>query len=77
MKTAIYFILTLLISAGCLLAATNLKQPFPAFMMGFCIWGTFFWGWSRRAKKQAERRSQEQLFADYMRSKIHNDRNQK
>ena len=74
MKTTIYFIITCCISTGAFMAATNMKFPFPAFIVAFGIWAVFFWGWNRRSKKQAERRSQEQLFADYMRSKIRNDR---
>ena len=74
MKTVVYFILTCFISTGAFFAATNLKNPWPAFAVAFGIWAIFFWGWHRRVKKQAERRSQEQLFAGYMRSKIRNDR---
>ena len=70
MKTVIYFILTLFISTGAFLAATNLKNPWPPFIVAFGIWALFFWGWNRRIKKQAERRSREQLFAEYMRSKL-------
>jgi hypothetical protein len=77
MKTFVYFILTLCISCGCLAAATNTKHPLFLFIAAFGIWLFFFWGWNSRIKKQAERRSQEQLFADYMRSKIQNDRTRK
>ena len=70
MKTVIYFILTCFISTGAFLAATNLKNPWPAFIVAFGIWALFFWGWNRRIKKQAERHSREQLFAEYMRSKL-------
>jgi hypothetical protein len=76
MKTVVYFIITLLISAGFLLGALNTHNPYPLFVVAFGIWVLFFWGWRRRLKKQAERRSQEQVFAEYMRSKISNDRRQ-
>jgi hypothetical protein len=74
MKVFIYFIITLLISAGCLLGAMNAKNPFPLFIAGFGIWALFFWGWNRRLKKAADRRAAEHLFEEYMRSKIQNDR---
>jgi len=70
MKTIVYFILTCFISTGAFFAATNLKNPWPAFAVAFGIWALFFWGWNRRAKKQAQRRFREQLFADYMRAKL-------
>jgi membrane protein implicated in regulation of membrane protease activity len=70
MKTAIYFILACFISTGAFLAALNMKNPWPAFIVAFGSWALFFWGWNRRVKKQAERRSGERLFADYMRSKL-------
>jgi hypothetical protein len=77
MKIAIYFVITLCISCGCMIAATNVKSPYALFTIAFGTWVLFFWGWNRRLKKQAERRYQEQLFADYMRSKIQNDRRQR
>jgi Flp pilus assembly protein TadB len=71
MKTAIYFILTLCISCGCLIAATNTKSPWILFIAGFCIWILFFWGWNRRLKKDARRRQMERQFNDFMRTKGH------
>ena len=72
MKTIVYFIFTCFISTGAFFAATNMKNPFPAFIVAFGIWALFFWGWNRRSKKQAERRSREQLFENYMRSNFRN-----
>lgn len=74
MKTAIYFILTCFISTGAFFAATNMKNPFPAFAVVFGIWVLFFWGWNRRIKKQSERRSMERQFENFMRSKLNNRR---
>ena len=68
MKTIVYFILTCCISTGAFMAATNMKYPFPAFIVAFGIWGLFFWGWNRRVKKQAERRFRERLFENFMRA---------
>ena len=53
MKTIVFFIITLCISCGCLIAATNTKASFPLFAVAFGIWFVFFWGWNRRLKKQA------------------------
>jgi hypothetical protein len=68
MKTFCYFIITLLISAGCLLGAMNMKTPFPLFGIAFGIWALFIWSYHLRAKKETARRSREQLFENYMRS---------
>ena len=70
MKTIIYFILTCFISTGAFLAATNMKNPWPAFTVAFGSWALFFWGWNRRLKKQAGRRSKERLFEDFLRSNL-------
>lgn len=72
MKTIVYFIISCFTSTGAFFAATNMKNPLPAFLVAFGIWGLFFWGWNRRLKKQAMRRSMERQFEDYMRSKIRN-----
>jgi len=68
METIVYFILTCFISTGAFFAATNMKNPWPAFAVAFGIWALFFWGWNRRVKKQAARRSREQLFENFMRA---------
>jgi hypothetical protein len=72
MKTAFYFIVTCLVSTGALLGALNAKNPFPAFAVAFGIWALFLWGYNDRSKKEAQKRSREQLFENYMRSKYRN-----
>ena len=67
MRTAIYLIFTCLISTGALLGALNAKNPFPAFIVAFGIWALFLWGWSRRMKRNAERREMERNFQEFMR----------
>jgi hypothetical protein len=71
MKTTLYFILSLLISAGCLLSAVNTRDPFPLFGVAFGIWPLFFWAWKRRLKKVARRREMERQFSEFMRDKHH------
>ncbi len=72
MKTIVYFIITCCISTGAFFAATNMKNPFPAFAVAFGIWAFFFWGWNRRTKKLNDKRSREKLFENYMRSTLNN-----
>jgi hypothetical protein len=74
MKIFFFFILTLLISAGCLLGAMNAGNPFPLFSVAFGIWALFCWRYRMHTKKEAARRAREQLFENYMRSKMRNDR---
>ncbi|WP_183580316.1 hypothetical protein HDF18_13170 [Mucilaginibacter sp. X5P1] len=76
MKTAIYFIISCLISTGSLLGGLHAKNPFPNFAVVIAVWALFAWGYNRRSKKEADKRSGERLFAEYMRSKIRNDRRQ-
>jgi hypothetical protein len=72
MKTAIYFIFTCFISTGALLGATNAKNPFLLFGIAFGIWVLFLWGYNRRSKREAERRSRERLFEEYLRQQLRN-----
>ncbi|HEY2583324.1 MAG TPA: hypothetical protein VGI43_16045 [Mucilaginibacter sp.] len=74
MKTAIYFIVTCIISTGALMAALNMKNPFPVFFVAFGIWSLFFWRWNRRMKKQDERRSMERKFKEFMRQRRYKER---
>lgn len=69
MKTAIYFIATCLISTFAFFGAVGAQNPFPCFAVAFSIWALFIWGWNKRAKKAADKRFNEQLFNEYMRSK--------
>ena len=70
MKTFVYFILTCFVSTGAFFAASNMKDPFPAFAVAFGIWIPFVWGLSRRQRRNAERKSMERMFTNYMRSKF-------
>lgn len=74
MKTVIYFIFTCFISTGAFLAALSSKHSFILYIVGLGIWALFLWGYSRRAKKEAERRNGERLFQDYMRAQTRNFR---
>jgi len=68
MKTLVYFILTCFVSTGAFFAATNLKNPWPAFAVAFGIWSLFFWGWYSRLRRETQRRDRERMFNDFMRS---------
>ena len=74
MKTVVYFLFTCFISTGAFLAALGSKTPLLLYAVGFGTWALFLWTYSKRTKRASERRSQERLFEDYMRSKISNDR---
>jgi hypothetical protein len=74
MKTAIYLVITCLISTGCFMATTNMENPFPAFGAGFGIWLLFIWGYNKRSRKAAQRKFQEHMFQQHMRSILHNPR---
>jgi len=69
MKTFVYFIATLCISCGCLIAATNTQHPWALFVAAFGLWAVFFRGWNRRLKKQEAQRAMERQFREYMREK--------
>lgn len=69
MKTFFYLILTSLISTGAFMGGLNQTNPLPGYLIGFAVWGLFFWGWHRRSKKAMEKRMRERLFEDYMRNK--------
>lgn len=72
MKTLVYFILTCFISTGAFFAASNMKEPFPAFAVAFGIWIPFVIYLTRRQRRIAERKSMERMFTNYMRSKFKN-----
>jgi len=69
MKTAFYLIATCFISTFAFFGALAAKNPFPCFGVAFGIWALFFWGASRRSKKEAAKRFHEHMFNEYMRSK--------
>ena len=70
MKTTVYLIATCFISTFAFFGALGAKNPFPCFAVAFGIWALFFWGCSRRARRQAEKRFQERMFSEFMRSKM-------
>jgi hypothetical protein len=72
MKTIFYLIGTCLISTLAFFGALSMKNPFPCFGVAFGIWALFLWGWNRRSKRQAAKRSRERMFEDYMRSTFRN-----
>lgn len=74
MKTVVYLVFTCFISTGAFMAALGSKTPFLLYAVGFGVWGLFLWGCSRRMKKKAERREQEQQFQNFMRNQSRNFR---
>lgn len=74
MKTAIYLILTCLVSAGSFLGAATMANPFPALGAGAGVWLLFLWSYQKRSRKAAQRKFQEHMFQQHMRSILHNPR---
>ena len=68
MKTFIFFCATLLVSAGALLAATTMSEPWPLFAVGFGIWVLFFWWLAKHDRKAARRRERERMLDDFLRA---------
>ena len=52
MKTIIYLILTAFIATGAYLAGLNSSSVVPGALVTFVVWGIFFWGCIRRARKR-------------------------
>lgn len=50
MKGFVIFILTCFIGSGALLGATNMSNPWPAFVVGFGAWILFIAWLTRRGK---------------------------
>jgi len=48
MKNLILFFLTCVVGTGAFLAALTMKNPLPAFIVGFGVWFLFFYRMSRR-----------------------------
>lgn len=48
MKNLILFFLTCIIGTGALLAGTNMKNPIPAFIVGFGVWILFIYRMARK-----------------------------
>ena len=68
MKTFVYLAFTCFISTGAFMGALTSKNPLLLYAVGFGIWALFIWGWSRRMKKNDERREMERQFSEFMRS---------
>jgi len=71
MKTFIYLIATCFISTFAFWGALGAKNPFPCFGVAFGIWALFLWGVNRRSKRLANRRFQQRMFEEHMRSNYH------
>ena len=74
MKTAILFLFTCFISTGAFMAALNLKNPLPAFVVAFGVWVLFIRYYIRRSSKQVERRNMDRYFQEYMRYQVRRER---
>lgn len=75
MKTFVYFIFTVCISCGLMMAATNTKELGTKcifFLIAFGIWVPFFRGWNNRMKRNQQRKYDEAEFQNYMRNKMKN-----
>lgn len=59
-------------STGAFIAALGAKNPLILYAVGFGAWALFLWGYNKRAKRIADRRSGEQLFQEYMRTQMRN-----
>lgn len=68
MKATIYLLLTCLISFGSLYAAIHMSNPSAAYGLAFGIWGLFIWGYTKHARKVANKRFRERIFEEYMRN---------
>lgn len=48
MKTLILFFLTCIVGTGAFLAAATMKNPLPAFLVGFGVWMLFIYRVGRK-----------------------------
>ncbi|MEJ2901148.1 hypothetical protein [Pedobacter panaciterrae] len=74
MKTVFFLLLSLGISASALYTAANMSNPFPVYGLVLSIWVLFYWSYTRRSRRIANRRFRENMFQEYMRSTMHNQR---
>lgn len=70
MKTFIHLIFTFFISTVALMAALGNSYGWILYLITLAVWAWFFWTLNRRLRKRDEKRAQEQLFENYMRSQI-------
>jgi hypothetical protein len=73
-KNIFYFILTACISTFAFWGGLGAKNPLPLYAVGFGLWALFIWGYNNRVKKEAARKFNERMFAEYMRSKARGSR---
>lgn len=77
MKTFVYFIFTICISCGLMMAATNTKDLTAKaifFLIAFGVWVPFFRGWNNRMKRNYQRREEEREFREFARNRARNQR---
>lgn len=68
MKNFLYIVLFCFLFNCCYFGALNAKHPATLILVAFAIVVLFAWLMVSRHKKQAQRRQQEQLFEEFMRS---------
>lgn len=73
MKTVIHLLFTFFVSASCLIPGLENHHGWVLYLVTFGAWCWFFASWYKRMKKNNERAAQEELFQEYMRSKIRRD----
>lgn len=72
MRTVILFLFTCVISTGALLAALNMKQPMPCYIVALTAWLLLGKYVSYQSKKNAHRKMMERMFTDHMRMRYKN-----
>jgi hypothetical protein len=77
MKMIIHLIFTFFISTMCLISALGNRYGWILYVITFAAWTRFFWTVYKRLKRKNERAAQEELFQEYMRSKIRRDQQYK
>ena len=73
----IHLIFTFFISTMCLISALGNSYGWILYALTFAAWTCFFWTVYKRLKRKNERVAQEELFQEYMRSKIRRDQQYK
>lgn len=68
MRTFIYLCITAMFSAGAMLAATTMSNPWPVFAVVVGVWVLFVRGVGNRDREDARRREREDMFDEWLRS---------
>jgi uncharacterized membrane protein YccC len=68
MRFFIFFCIAAMFSAGALLAATTMSDPWPIFAVVFIVWVLFFLWMGKDDREEARRREREDLFDEWLRS---------